>query len=47
MEELSEIKSVKKAEDSFCDRLIIKNMEEALKLYEEDREILAENKAFL
>lgn len=47
MEELSEIKSVKKVEDSFCDRLIVKNMEEKLKLYEEDREILAENKAFL
>lgn len=47
MEELSEIKSVKKVEDSFCDRLIVKNMEETLKLYEEDREILAENKAFL
>lgn len=47
MEELSEIKSVKKIEDSFCERLIVKNMEETLRLYEEDREILAENKAFL
>lgn len=47
MENLSEIKSVKKVGDSFCDRLIVKNMEETLKVYEEDREILAENKDFL
>lgn len=47
MENLSEIKSVKKVEDTFCERLIVKNMEETLKLYEEDRGVLTENKAYL
>lgn len=44
---LSEIKPPPKTETTFCDRLITANLEQTLAIYQQDLQILTENKLFL
>jgi hypothetical protein len=44
IEMLSEIRSPPPTQNTFCDRLITRNMEQTLAVYQQDLQILTENK---